>query len=72
MRSANLDPKVNLWNRVFDFNDELKVANHWRLWDESKEVKRRMSKRYAPCGRTDLTMLISNGFTGTRADVVPY
>lgn len=38
MRSANLDPKVNHWSKVFDFNDEHKVANHWRLWDEAKEV----------------------------------
>ena len=31
MESAGLDPKVNKWAMVFDFNDEAKTGKNWSL-----------------------------------------
>jgi len=29
MEAAGLDPKVNKWSQVFDFNDEAKTGKNW-------------------------------------------
>mmetsp|Transcript_12092 Transcript_12092/g.15937 ORF Transcript_12092/g.15937 Transcript_12092/m.15937 type:complete len:505 (-) Transcript_12092:443-1957(-) len=35
-RDANLDPEVNKWSKVFDFNDEGKTGEHWTILPDSE------------------------------------
>lgn len=36
MQRANLDPKINLWFAIFDFNDEAKTGKNWSLIPQSE------------------------------------
>src|SRR3546814_6003176 len=38
MRSANLDPTCNLWYELFDFNDEDKTGDNWRILAKEEEA----------------------------------
>ena len=40
MEEAGLDPAINLWFAVFDFNDEEKTQKNWRLLDRHEEVSK--------------------------------
>ena len=39
MAEAGLDPATNLWFAVFDFNDDAKTGENWRLLEREEENK---------------------------------